>query len=153
MYDRGKVDVGTLAKLAAGCTDALQERLDAHQELTGKLAALDGATCTGNEWWRDKAHPTKTPKLYILHSVNAACPLHGEPSPGGRLRVYVGSDPAKIEAAREAIAREETRQEWERELAGIQRGLSSCAYYLRSFYGELGYTIGDVGDGGQPRRW
>ena len=71
--------------------------------------------------------------------------MHGEPEPGGRLRVYVGNDSGRIREAQEAIAREKKRHELEKQLAGARQGLASCGYHLRSFYGLLGYTVGEDG--------
>jgi len=143
------IDIDRLATMASGCEVALRQRFDALDGLQAELDALDGQTCTGREWWRDRDHPTKTPKLYILHSIDKACPLHGDPSPGGRLRCYVGSDPAKIAEARAAMAREQKRQDLEREVSRLRGGLASCGYHLRAFYDLLAYT---VGEDGQPTR-
>ena len=143
------IDIERLAIMAAGCDAALRARFDSLDVLQDELDALDGTTCTGREWWRDKDHATKTPKLYILHSIDKACPLHGDPSPGGRLRCYVGSDPAKIDEARAAMAREQKRRDLERELSRLRGGLASCGYHLRAFYDLLGYV---VGADGQPTR-
>jgi len=139
------MDIDRLATMAGGCEAALRARFDALDGLQAELDALDGQTCTGREWWRDANHPTKTPKLYILHSIDQACPLHGEPSPGGRLRCYVGSDPAKIDEARAAMEREQKRRDLEHELSRLRGGLSSCGYHLQTFYGLLGYVVGADG--------
>ena len=143
------IDIDRLATMAGGCEATLRARFDALDSLQAELDALDGTTCTGREWWRDRDHATKTPKLYILHSIDTACPLHGEPSPGGRLRCYVGSDPAKIDDARAAMEREQKRRDLECELSQLRDGLASCGYHLQAFYGLLGYT---VGEDGQPTR-
>jgi len=139
------IDIDRLARMASGCEPALRARFDALDGLQAELDALDGRTCTGREWWRDKNHATKTPKLYILHSIDQVCPLHGEPEAGGRLRCYVGSDSGKIAEARAAMAREQRRRDLERELSRLRGGLASCGRYLQSLYGILGYTVD--GDG------
>ena len=137
-YDR-------LVNMAGGCVEVVRERFGDLSRLGAELEALDGATCNGREYWRDLDHVTRQAKLYILHSIDQACPLHGDPPPGERLRVYVGSDPGKVEEAREAIARDEYRRELQAELEQARRGLATCTYYLHSFYGRLGYTVGDDG--------
>jgi len=139
------IDIERLATMASGCATALRARFDALATLQAELDALDGTTCTGREWWRDKDHATKTPKLYILHSIDKACPLHGDPSPGKRLRCYVGTDADRIAEARAAMEREQKRRDLERELSRLRGGLASCGYHLQAFYGQLGYTVGEDG--------
>ena len=139
------IDIDRLATMASGCEAALRQRFDALDTLQAELDALDGQTCTGRKWWRDRDHPTKTPKLHILHSIDAACPLHGEPEAGGRLRCYVGSDADRIAEARAAMVREQHRRDLERELSRLRGGLASCGYHLQSFYGLLGYVVGADG--------
>lgn len=58
--------------------------------------------CTGTVYWRRDGG---NPKLYVNHGIDQACPIHGEPAPGKRLRVYVGTDPARQQRAKEAIER------------------------------------------------
>jgi hypothetical protein len=137
------INTERLAHLAAGCADVIQRRLDEIPQLEAELEGLNGNTCTGREWWRDRNHESKTPKLYILHSVDQACPLHGKPEPGDRLRVYVGSDPANIAEARAAMDREDLRKRLETRLDNIVHGLSRSDHYLHSFYSVLGYIIND----------
>lgn len=145
------MDNERLIGMVSGIEDAIKTRQAEMTEMERELAALDGTTCIGREWWRDKDHPRKEAKLYINHSIDQACPLHGKPEPGGRLRVYVGSDFANIADVREAMDREVHRQELERRLRKIQSGLSNCGYSISRFYDYLGY---DVGMDGQPRsRW
>ena len=142
------LNVDRLLDMAAMCETAIQDRVNELASLEAGLKELDGQTCTGREWWRDRGHPTRESKMYVLHSVNAACPVHGKPEPGKRLRVYVGNNRERIKEARAAIAREAQRQEMETQAQQIRQGLASCGYYLRQFYGQLGYKAGDTG--GQP---
>lgn len=144
-------DVDRLLNLASGCEEAIRRRLDDLDHLSAELEALDGQTCTGREWWRDKGHPTKAAKLYILHSISQACPVHGTPATGERLRVYIGCDRRKIVAARAAMDREGKRRDLEIRLEALRRGLSSCDYRLRTFYRLLNYQVGDDGQT-EPRR-
>jgi len=144
------LDVDRLLNLAAGCEEAIRQRAADLAHLQEELQGLDGRTCNGREWWRDKDKPTRAPKLYILHSVNQTCPVHGEPRQDDRLRVYVGSERARIREAREAIERERRRRELQAKAAEIRRGLSSCGYHLRSLYGLLDYQVGEDGQA-EPR--
>jgi len=126
------VDVDRLVRLAAGAGDALRARVDELARLRADLAALDGQTCTGREYWQRG-------RLYANHSINQACPVHGKPEPGGRLRCYVGSDPAHIERARAAMALETRRADLEREVRTAEHGLAAVGNALRHYYGLLGY--------------
>ena len=135
------MDIEHLLRLAAGCEAAIRERYDDLTTLRAELDALDGRTCVGREWWRDSGHPTKVAKLYILHSIDQACPIHGKPEPGGRLRVYVGSDRGRVVEARAAMGRETRRRELAASARDVEQGLSSCGHYLRRLYRELGYAL------------
>jgi len=126
------VDVDRLRRWAAGAEGALQARVDELVRLRADLAALDGQTCTGREFWQGK-------RLYANHSVGKACPVHGKPEPGGRLRCYVGSDPTRIERARAAMALEKQRADLEREVRTAEHGLAAVGNALRHYYGLLGY--------------
>ena len=134
-----------IIKIASGCAEVIRRRIAEISDLQNYLDRLNGNTCTGREWWRDKDHPTKTPKLYILHSIDQTCPLHGEPEPGKRLRVYIGSDPVNVAEARAAIERTHEKKHLEGRLDNITHGLTSCGYHLDRFYGVLGYTGEDDG--------
>lgn len=137
------IDIERLATMASGCEAALRQRFDALDDLQAELDALDGTTCTGREYWRRE--DGKPDRLYLNHSIDQACPLHGKPDPKRRLRVYVGSDPARIAEARAAMAREQKRRDLERELSRLRGGLASCGHHLRSFYSLLGYTVEEDG--------
>jgi len=130
-------------RMADGAGDAIRRRLADLARIEGELANLDGHTCTGVEYWRREAG--KPDRLYMNHSIDQACPLHGKPSPGGRLRSYVGSDQDRIAEARAVLALERTRHDLEREAEVIRHGVTSCGYYLRQFYGNLGVRVGDDG--------
>lgn len=140
------MDNGNLERvlaMASGAGDAIRRRVADLARIEGELAHLDGHTCTGVEYWRREGG--KPDRLYLNHSVDQACPLHGTPSPGGRLRSYVGSDPDRIAEARAALEREKTRHDLEREAQTIRHGLAGCGYHLRAFYGTLGVRVGDDG--------
>jgi len=138
-------EVARVAKMAAGCEAALLDSLAEVERLSGELVALDGRTCTGREYWRDKDIAGKEAKLYVNHSIDQVCPLHGTPEPGKRIRQYVGTDLSAIREAKEAIEREGTRRRLESELAKITRGLRRCEYQLQEFYGLLGFEVQEDG--------
>jgi hypothetical protein len=135
------INLDRLVNMAASCEEVVGQRFGELSKLGVELDALDGRTCNGWEYWRDKNHPTRAPKLYVLHAVSQACPLHGEPEPGGRLLVYVGSDPEDVARARAAMEWEIRRRRLRRRLAKIRRGLASCDYYLQGFYDQLDYGV------------
>ena len=138
-------DGDRLLNLAAACVEAIRRRLHDLTHLQEELEALRGNTCMGREYWRAKHHPTRMAKLYILHSIDQVCPIHGTPQLGTRLRVYIGSDPYKIAEAREYIRRLQKWWNLERQIEALQRSLSSCEDLLRSFYDALDYTVGNSG--------
>ena len=127
-----------LIQLASGCKDVIRLRLNSLRRLQIELDALDGRTCTGREYWRDKDHPSKAAKLYINHLVDQTCPLHGSPAPGERLRIYIGANPGRITAALTAIERETKRREMAHRLHAIEQGLLSALYSLQRVYDALG---------------
>ena len=139
--DNGNLE--RVLRMAGGAADAIRQRVADLERIEGDLAALDGHTCTGVEYWRRE--DGKPDRLYMNHSVDQACPMHGKPSPGGRLRSYVGSDQARIEEARAALERERTRHDLESEAQAARHGLAACGYHLRAFYGTLGVRVGDDG--------
>src|SRR4030042_903875 len=68
-------------------------------DLSADLAALDGRTCTGVEFW-----PADKPGcLYINHGMGQPCPIHGQPKKNSRLRCYVGRDLQAQAEATDAI--------------------------------------------------
>lgn len=77
--------------------DVLADEIDA---LEAQIADLDEAgVCTGTDYWREGT------KLYANHGIDQACPIHGEPGSGKRLRVYVGMNQEAQQEALAAIAR------------------------------------------------
>lgn len=68
-------------------------------DLEEQIAELEPRACNGTEYWRD----SDSPKLYVIHSIGKACPVHGQPDPGDRVRSYIGTKPDRIEAAQEAM--------------------------------------------------
>jgi len=145
------MDNGRLTRMVGGIGEAITRRQAEVAEIEQELAALEGITCVGREWWRDRDHPTKKAKMYVNHSIDQVCPLHGEPEPGGRLRVYVGSDPDAIVEAREAMAREVHRVALALRLRRVEGALGNCRWTLNRLYSDLGYNVGT--DGVVVSRW
>lgn len=97
------IDAATQEKLMT-IIEYLQDQGQKIDDLLFQVADLEQTEmCTGRVYWRDQDTPGQTPKMCIAHSVNGSCPLHGEPKPGERLRVYVGTDPEKQDQVLEAI--------------------------------------------------
>lgn len=140
-----------LITMVSGIEQAIKARQSEVYNIELELMELDGNTCVGREWWRDKDHPTREAKMYVNHSIDQACPLHGEPEPGGRLRIYVGSEMANIADAREAMDQEVHRQELQRRLNRLKNGLRNCGWSLSRFYDQLGYDVD--ADGQAQSRW
>ncbi len=92
-YETPSADVTTEEKLTA--IVAALESLGQRRSLTcAEIAKLDRVgICTGIVYWRDNGGDK--PKLYANHSIDQACPIHGKPGPGKRLRTYVGTDPER----------------------------------------------------------
>jgi len=131
--------------LAEQCAAAIRWRTQEIPHLETALADLDGNTCNGWEIWRDRTHPTKSPKLYVFHRTGETCPLHGASEDGGRLRTYIGCDPDNIAEAQAAMMRHIEKQNVEAQLSKIKYGLFSCGHYLDQFFASLDYTVNDDG--------
>jgi hypothetical protein len=110
-------------------------RFDALQE---RIQDLAPTCCTGVEYWRDQDHPTRAAKLYVNHATDQACPVHGQPKLAGRLRVYVGADPAAIQDAQTAIQREKIRQEFAAQLDDLEDKIARARWPLRRLLSDLG---------------
>ena len=106
-----------------------------------ELADLAGRTCTGRVTWRGKDTPT--PKMVVTHSMKQSCPIHGDPPPNGRLRVYVGTKADAQAAAQAAIEREEQRKRLDRRVTDLRRVLDQAVSDLKSIYTHLGYNAPD----------
>ncbi len=125
-----------LTQLADGPVSLRLAELD---RITERLTQLAGVTCIGHVWWRDK--DTDKPKLYANLGVNQACPSHGIPPKGKRLRIYIGTDPDKQELVRAQMRDEKTRVELAKRHKGIVQSLHRSAYHISKFYAALGYSV------------
>jgi len=115
-----------------------------------RLNELDGRTCTGHPHWRDKNSPGKTAKLYILHRTDEGCPVHGQPEPGQRHRVYVGNKPDRIADALAAIERNTERVNLQRDLNYLNNSISHLTYQIKNIYRTLAHFPPDPGEDPQP---
>lgn len=141
---------GWLLMLADNLKQAIQTRLLDLVEFQEKLDLLQGHTCTGRPHWRDSIIENLTTKLYIIHSVDASCPLHGTPMPGKRVCTYIGSKPEKIETALAAIEREKERRDLEYRHSILLQDLHALGYHLRNCYNNLDYQVPKPGEDGLP---
>lgn len=139
--DRQQVE--QLADLAGQIPARIRDRYEDVERWREELTALEGKRCTGRVAWRDKDVEGQTPKMIVLHSVDDVCQVHGDPGPGGRLRVYVGVDEVEQQAAREAILLEQKGKELERRIGRVEGNLRSCQWKLEQFYREVGYRVVD----------
>ena len=110
------------------------------EALSNILLELADNHCTGSEHWRDANVPNRDPKLYVIHPLNAVCPIHGNPEPGKRIRTYVGTNPAKIEAAQQAIARYRHYNNAFIELQALRRRINQARANIKQAWYELGLS-------------
>lgn len=98
LAQRYNVDLSDAAR-AMQILEELGERKRAYEE--AQKAEIDlrlQPRCCGHEW-RNKAG-----YMYVHHSSDDDCPIHGKSEPGKRgLRVYIGNKPAKITEAHRAM--------------------------------------------------
>lgn len=114
--------------------------------LSDVLLKLANDHCTGTEHWRDANADHRKPKLYVIHPLNATCPIHGDPEPGKRIRTYVGSDPTKIKAAQEAIARHRHYKNAFGELQRLHQSLRRTHYDIKNAWINLGLKAPNLDD-------
>jgi hypothetical protein len=127
---------------------AFKHALEEIEEIEKALNDIDGKTCTGTEYWRDQDHPTRSPKLYVIHGTGESCPLHGEPEDGGRIRTYIGADQQAIAEARAAMEREREREQLEERLDALRYGIVSAAGKLDRALMNVGFRV----EGGELKR-
>lgn len=125
----------TLAELLPG---AVRETLDFVDRLDQAATRLEGHTCTGAPYWRDKDRPGKAPKLYVIHRTDRFCPLHGKPAARQRLRTYIGCAAPKQAHILEAIAAESRRRYLLTKRDDLSRKLAAVEATLLRLLLELG---------------
>jgi len=114
--------------------------LTRYAEYQAELAHLEtyaNKTCTGTLYWRDNDQNGKTPKLYVNHGRNQACPLHGKPKSGKRLRVYIGTKLEEQRAAKCAIQQEQARTEVAKLVSEMENALADVKSELRGALASL----------------
>lgn len=127
--------------LLSGLPQALRHRTTGLIQLTNQRNHLAQQVCTGRPHWRDRNAEGKTAKLYVLHSTDQSCPIHGTPDPGARLRVYVGNKPTLVADALAAIERTTEHDNLQRRLRALLRSIDSVTYWAKACYRELDYHV------------
>lgn len=133
-----------LRKLCHQTKTAVEHRHAKLKTLKAQLALIRGKTCTGWVIWRDSKQEHAA-KMIIHHSIGQACPLHGQPGPGKRLRSYIGTDPCKQTRADKAIEDEEKRAKLQRAYNELASKLHTAGYALCEFYRALDYPTPKFG--------
>ena len=92
----------------AGLAESYRRHVEELEQVEAEIEQVSGqGVCNGTPTWRDAGHSTRSPKLYIVHSINRSCPIHGQPDAGRRIRTYVGCDEERIAKALAAVERHE----------------------------------------------
>lgn len=140
-------DAARLIALADRMPGVIRDTLTFVDRLDRAATHLEGHTCTGSPYWRDKDEPNKQPKLYVIHPTGVFCPLHGMPKPDKRVRTYIGVDAYKQAGALAAIADEERRSRLVTRRDDLSRKLAEAEATLLHLLAELGYDP----ETGKPR--
>lgn len=137
-YARPTIDHDEVQYHASQLPQALDSARTDCQICTVTLTRLANNHCTGTEHWRDTHTDHRKPKLYIIHPLNGPCPIHGSPEPGKRIRTYIGTNPAKIEAAQEAITRHRHYKNAFRELQQLHMHIKQAHHDIQEAWHSLG---------------
>ena len=129
----------------------LHERTAALPRLRQEEKELAANHCNGTIYWRDSN--TLNPKMYVNHSINTPCPIHGTPNPNGRLRTYIGTDPDKQAAACANIARQDDYHRIQSQVQALTHTIARLSYDLRKMFKDLGYELGERGDATPIKNW
>jgi len=137
MNDINPIDFDTLNLLLDRLPSAFNEcSLDCAQ-LIQQIDKLEETHCTGSEHWRDTNKSKHAPKLYVIHRTDVACPVHGTPAHGKRIRSYVGSNAGNIETARAAIAQGSIYLQAKQDIRRKTRNIQSAIHTLQRVYWAL----------------
>lgn len=128
-----------LIHLADHIPGIIRDTLDFLNRLDQAATHLEGHTCTGTPYWRDKDIPGKQPKLYLIHPTDQFCPLHGMPEHGERIRTYIGSDTHKQAGALAAVTDEDRRARLVTRRDTLNHKLTAAETALLHLLTELGY--------------
>jgi hypothetical protein len=132
-----------LAEITTVLPSAILERTQTLNELRERLSWLNEKSCTGTEYWRNRNHPTREPKLYINHGIDQPCPVHGVPDPGTRIRTYIGSDEENITQARQWLGNELERQCIQDQVSQLEYAFERLEWRLGELFRVIGYTSGN----------
>lgn len=132
-----------LLRTAIKSKDAIDNVMVEISKIEKELNAIDGNTCTGTEYWRDQDHATRSPKLYIIHSTDESCPMHGEPEPGKRIRTYIGADETAIAEVQEAMVLEQKRRKLEARLRKLKNGIVAANSSMGRALRYIGWKMED----------
>jgi len=128
-------DLERLAGIVEQCGDIIRMRLGSLDEWQKELDGLARKRCNGRVVWRGDGG---NQKMTIVHSVDAACAVHGKPPKGGRVRKYVGVDKERQEEALEAMRLERRGKDLEGSIAHYEGELSTAYWTLNHFLRDLG---------------
>ncbi len=128
-----------LIALAGRMPGAVRDTLDFVDRLDQAVTRLEGHTCTGTPYWRDKDTPGRQPKLYVIHRTGAFCPLHGMPEPDERIRTYVGAGEYQQKLALASIADDARRRRLAAKRDTLNRKLAEVETVLQQLLDDLGY--------------
>jgi hypothetical protein len=124
-----KVPRETLLITADEIPDVVRNALNRLDHLRAVIETTKSkGTCTGTVYWRRDG---TTPKMYANHGTNEACPIHGTPAPGKRLRVYVGTDQLRQIKVKEAMKRQEHLLDKQQQRTALERRLKNLTWKLR----------------------
>jgi hypothetical protein len=112
-------DVTTQLETIAQSLDHISEQIASLERESSDLATTD--LCTGVAYWRDRSSGEVPAKMYANHSVDGACPLHGSPQVGKRLRVYIGTDASAQAAVLVAMERRREKMEIDSRIGRLER--------------------------------
>jgi len=132
-----------LLRTAKKSKEAVDNAMIEISRIEKELAAIDGNTCTGTEYWRDQDHATRAPKLYLIHSTGESCPMHGSPENGGRIRTYIGADETAIAEAQKAMALEQKRRKLEARLRKLKNGIVAANSSMGRALRYIGWKMED----------
>lgn len=141
MNDTSPIDWNTINLLLEQLPLALNKCRTERAQLVEQIDNLAATYCTGKEHWRDANKSKHAPKLYVIHRTDVACPIHGTPDPGKRIRTYIGSRDTKIEAARAAIAQGLVYLQAKTNLRRINRNLWEVTHTLKRIYWTLDLKV------------
>ena len=123
--------------LAQQLVPALSHRFAQLRDTCDALADTPPA-CTGVAYWRNDAGAAK---LYFNHGIDVACPVHGTPPPGKRLRSYIGTNRQHQLDALDRANNAETIRTLTARLTKQRTQITAALTLLEQAFERLGYGI------------